>query len=298
MTVSQDALLESTETVQAQISNPSNLAVTVTGATATANIADDDSANAVLSVTTQGDETGPQSIVYTVTLDNQNDTGAAITFDVAFTGGNAVAGSDYTDTSGAGVISVAAGASTGTLVVPVLDDPDLEALETLEATLSNPSNGAVTVTGAVATANITDNDSANAVLSVTTQGDETGPQSIVYTVTLDNQNDTGAAITFDVAFTGGNAVAGSDYTDTSGAGVISVAAGASTGTLVVPVLDDAGSGSAGNPRSDALQSVQRCGDGHRCGGDGEHHRQRQCQRGAVGDDARRRDRLRRASSTR
>ncbi|MCH8137606.1 MAG: cadherin-like domain-containing protein, partial [Proteobacteria bacterium] len=145
VTVSQDLLLEATETVQAQISNSSSAAVTITGSTATANIVDDETANAVLSVTTQGDETGPQNIVYTVTLDKQNDTGAAITFDVAFTGGNAVAGSDYTDTSGAGVISVAAGATTGTLVVPVLDDPDLEALETLEATLSNPSNGAVTV---------------------------------------------------------------------------------------------------------------------------------------------------------
>ena len=239
VTVSQDALLEATETVQAQISNSSNAAVTITGPTATANIVDDETANAVLSVTTQGDETGPQNIVYTVTLSRQNDTGAAITFDVAFTGGNAVAGSDFTDTSGVGVISVAAGASTGTLVVPVLDDADLEALETLEATLSNPSNGAVSVTGPTATANITDNDSANAVLSVTTQGDETGPQNIVYTVTLSRQNDTGAAITFDVGFTGGNAVAGSDYTDTSGVGVISVAAGATTGTLVVPVLDDA-----------------------------------------------------------
>ena len=246
VTVSQDLLLEATEMVQAQISNPSNAAVTITGSTATANIVDDETANAVLSVTTQGDETGPQSIVYTVTLSRQNDTGAAITFDVAFTGGNAVAGSDYTDTSGVGVISVAAGASTGTLVVPVLDDADLEALETLEATLSNPSNGAVSVTGP--TANITDNDNANAVLSVTTQGDETGPQNIVYTVTLDKQNDTGAAITFDVAFTGGDAVAGSDYTDTSGVGVISVAAGATTVTLVVPVLDD--------PDLEALETLQ------------------------------------------
>ena len=42
--------------------------MTITGATATATIADNDGANAVLSVTTQGDETGPVAIVYTVTL--------------------------------------------------------------------------------------------------------------------------------------------------------------------------------------------------------------------------------------
>ena len=37
-----------------------------------------------------------------------------------------MAGSDYTDVSGVGVLSVAAGATTGTLTVPVLDDADLE----------------------------------------------------------------------------------------------------------------------------------------------------------------------------
>jgi hypothetical protein len=214
--------------------------VTVTGAIATANITDDESATAAVSVTQQGAESGaPTSIIYTVTLSKTNNTGSAITFDAAHSGGTATVGSDFTDTFGAAVISVANGATTGTLTVPVLDDALLEGTETVQATISNSSFAAVTITGASATANITDDESANAVLSVTQQGDEAGPVNIIYTVTLSRTNNTGSAITFDLTDAGtGSATSGTDYTAFGGAGSVSIADGASTGTLTVTVLDD------------------------------------------------------------
>ena len=52
--------------------------------------------------------------------------------------------------------------------------------------------------GVTTSTNITETDTANAVLSVTTQGNENGLVDIVYRVTLSQQNDTGAAITFDI----------------------------------------------------------------------------------------------------
>src|SRR5207344_1726146 len=182
-----DALLEATETLQATISNSSNPAVSIATATATANITDNDSATAALSVTTQGDETGPVAIVYTVTLSQVNNTGAAITFDIASTGGTATSGADYTAIPGGAQISVANGASTGTYTVTVTDDALLEATETLQATISNSSNPAVTIATATASANITDNDSATAALSVTTNGVE-GGTNIVYSITLSQVN--------------------------------------------------------------------------------------------------------------
>src|SRR5207244_3476972 len=217
-----DALFEGTETVQATISNPSNPVVTITGATATANIADNDAESATLSVTQHGSEAGgPTNIIYTVTLTNANGTGAPITFDVANSGGTATSGTDFTAFGGAAAISVAIGASTGTLTVPVIDDGLLEGTETVQATISVPSNAAVTITGASATANITDDESANAVLSTTTQGNETGPVNIVYTVTLSKTNNTGSAITFDVTDPlTGTATSGSDYTAFGGAAAI------------------------------------------------------------------------------
>ncbi len=131
---------------------------------------------------------------------------------------SSASGSDYTAIAGAAQISVADGASTGTLTVLVTDDALLEATETIDATISNSSNPAVSINTASATADITDNDTATADLSVTTQGDESGPVDIVYTVTLSLTNNTGSAITFDIDDDlSGSATSGSDYTAIAGA---------------------------------------------------------------------------------
>ena len=134
------------------------------------------SSGADLSVTTQGDEAGPVDIVYTVSLSRINNTGSAISFDLDdLLTGTAASGADYTAIAPAAQISVADGAHTGTLTVPVTDDALLETTETIIARISNPSHPAVTIGTSDATANITDNDTATADLSVTTQGDEAGP---------------------------------------------------------------------------------------------------------------------------
>src|SRR5262249_47611597 len=92
------------------------------------------SPTASLSATTQGNEAGPTSIVFTVTLSRANDTGAAITFDLSDAGtGTATSGSDYGAIPAGAKISVAPGASAGSFTVPVLDDLLLEATETVVA---------------------------------------------------------------------------------------------------------------------------------------------------------------------
>ncbi len=170
--VSNDSLLEATETVIAQISNSSNAGVTIGTASATANITDNDTATADLSTTTHGDETGPVNIVYTVTLTKTNNTGSAITFDLDDLGtGTAMSGSDYTAIAANAQISVANGASTGTLTVLVTNDSDLEPTETVIVQISNSSNAAVSVGTASATANITDNDIEAPSFIVTTAAD-------------------------------------------------------------------------------------------------------------------------------
>jgi hypothetical protein len=102
------------------------------------------------------------NIVYTVTLSKTNNTGTAITFDLDDLGtGSAMSGLDYTAIAANAQISVANGATTGTLAVLVTDDSDVEVTETVTAQISNSSNAAVTIGTASATANITDNDVAN-----------------------------------------------------------------------------------------------------------------------------------------
>ena len=77
------------------------------------------------------------TIVYTVTLDKVNNTGTAITFDLADLGtGTASAGSDYALIPGGAQISIADGAATGTYTVAVVDDALLESTETVDAQIS------------------------------------------------------------------------------------------------------------------------------------------------------------------
>ena len=236
VSVLDDSLLEATKTVDGIISNSSNPSVTIGTATATADILDDETATAALSVTTQGSETGPVNIVYTVTMSKTNNTGSAITFVFNTADNTATAGSDYFPLVGAG-ISVADGATTGTVSVTVVDDSLMEGTETVDGTISNASHTAVTIVTATATGQILDDESATANLSATVQGDEDGPVSIEYTVTLSGTNNTGSAVTFTFDTADNTAIAGSDYTAVSG-GSISVADGATTGTTTVTVLND------------------------------------------------------------
>ena len=238
VTVLDDSDMEGTETVDGTIGNSSSASVTISTATATADIADDEAATADLSATVQGNEDGPVTIQFTATLSRVNNTGSAITFDFNTADNTATADSDYTAVSGTANISVDNGSTTGTTTVTVLDDALLEATETVDGTISNASHPGVTIGTATAAGDILDDETATADLSATVQGDETGPVAIEYTVTLSLTNNTGSAITFDFDTADNTAVVGSDYTAVSGVGNISVADGANTGTITVPVLDD------------------------------------------------------------
>ncbi|MCK5028999.1 MAG: hypothetical protein KAR57_05145 [Bacteroidales bacterium] len=115
--------------------------------------------NADLSVTTQGNESDLVSIIYTVTLSGKNETGDAIIFDFNTNGGTATAGEDYTAITGASAnLTIANGASTGTITVEVLQDVIAEEIETVNAEIANASYENVTIITAQATANIEDDD--------------------------------------------------------------------------------------------------------------------------------------------
>ena len=162
-----EAIQEDDETIDFTLTNAS-AGVSIGDANAdlttqtahTYTITKDDLINASIATTSNGDEATPTDIVYTVTLSTVNNSGAAITFDTSVTGGTATSGTDFTDTTGVGTISIADGASTGTLTVTVINDSINDPnTETVDVTLSNPSNSAVTILTATASATITDNDS-------------------------------------------------------------------------------------------------------------------------------------------
>ncbi len=238
-----DALLEADETF-AVVAEPNAAAVTAGIAsgqqTVQVTLSDATTAQATLTATdgAEGDSSTP--VNFTVTLDKANATGAPVQFTVAFSG-TATPGDDYTDTA-TGTVTIADGAQTATITLPVLDDAVYEGDETVIATLSNPSDTSVTIGTAAATATITDNDfpALTASVAVTQNGDEETPTDIIYTVTLSGENHTGAPITFDTAFTGGTATATDDYgASVAGSKTITIVPGARSGVLTVPVVNDA-----------------------------------------------------------
>ena len=166
LTVSNDALLEGTETIIATIAS-ANGAVPVV-ASDTADIIDDEETSLEISIGSPVDATVEDggTISFAVSLSAQNQTGGPITGDVTYTtgAGMAIEGTDFGTMS---TFSIPNGASVATISTTAIGDDLVEPTEAVIAILSNPSIGAVHATLFTDTAYIFDEDSANLEISIT-----------------------------------------------------------------------------------------------------------------------------------
>ena len=159
---------------------------------------------------TEGDS-GTKQAGFVVTLSNPSD--QAITVDYATGPGTAIAGSDYTTTTG--TLTIPAGSAQQTINIPILGDTVLEADETFVVNLSNPTNA--TLFTNVATGTI-QNDEPLPGLSINNVTVTEGNGSSVtatFTVTLSSANPINT-VTVNYATANGTATSGADYTSTSG----------------------------------------------------------------------------------
>ena len=135
--------------------------------------------------------------------------GREVVVGYASSDGTAKAGSDYSQVSGS--VTFAAGQTSRTVRVPIVDDSLDEPNETLALTLSGPLNAVLG--DAAATGTILDDD-APPSLSV---GDASGREDIgmlVFTATMDATS--GRRVAVDYSTSDGSARAGSDYRSVSG----------------------------------------------------------------------------------
>jgi len=231
VTILDDAVFEDDETFTVTLSNPQEATLGTPKVAAVA-ITDDDvlpelSFSAASSVVAEA----AGSVDLTVNLSVAST--ADVTVDYATTDGTAAAGADYTATSG--TLTIPAGQLSGTITVPILDDAVFEGDEDFSLTLSNPQ-GATLGTPATSTITITDDEglpdvSFSAASSVVAEA----AGSVDLTVNLSAAS--AADVTVDYATTDGTATAGADYTATSG--TLTLPAGQLSGTITVPILDDA-----------------------------------------------------------
>ncbi len=150
--------------------------------------------------------------------------------------GTAIAGVDYTTTSGDLIIP--AGETNGTVSVPTIENTTGDGTRNLSLTISNPSQGALGQ--ATASGEISDNEP-SVVVDFTTTGQTINEVNGTATVTI---RLTGGVSPVDVTVpytlsgsANPTAVAPADYTLADG--TITIPAGQVLGTLTFPIIDDA-----------------------------------------------------------
>lgn len=176
---------------------------------------------------TEGDS-GTKVASFTVSLSDSFS--QAVTVDYATVDGTAVAGSDYE--AATGTLTFAAEETSRTISVNVLGDDVAEATERFTVELSNPAGGALSLGDAEGTATILDNDQITLTVDdlAVREGNASQAQ---FTVRLSKAS--ASAVTVNYATTDGTAVAGTDYTATSG--TLTFAAGETERTVTVDLAN-------------------------------------------------------------
>ena len=222
-----DTVDEDEETFTFRLSQPQGATIS-TGA-ATGVIVDDDD-EPVLAVEDEAEREDAGDLVFTVTLEPAS--GREVTVAYVTSDGTATEPADYAQASG--MLTFAAEETSQTIEVPLVDDAVDEAPETFTLTLSSPANaGFESGTTLAATGTITDDD-APPTVSV---GDETAEEDagdLVFTVMLEPAS--GREVTVAYATSDGTATEPADYTRTSG--TLTFAAGLTSRTVAVPIVDD------------------------------------------------------------
>ena len=181
---------EGAENYQITLNDAAGYAV---GTDVTANGVLNDAAAAIsLSVADASAAEGDGAMSFTVTASSAPSTAVTFKYTVtAESGDTATAGTDFTAVTAAakGSGTIAANAQTTTISVTLADDNTAESDETFTVTLSEPSGA--TISDAVATGTITDDDEAGVTISADTLTVTAGA-SKTYTVVLDS--DPGAQV--------------------------------------------------------------------------------------------------------
>ena len=234
---------EDNETATLTLSNSTN--ATISDATADLVITDDDGIEIGLSTAHSGGSTdnltvgeGDGTGTFTVTLDQTSS--SDITIEYTTSSGTATDGSDYTGTTG--TLTISAGETSGTVTIPITDDTTDEATETATVTLGNPVGATLNADTTSADFVITDNDGPEIWFSDPGVGDSTAGNVTVgesdgnatFTVTLSEAP--AEDVTVEYATGSGTATNGTDYTGTTG--TLTISAGVTTGTIVVPITTD------------------------------------------------------------
>ncbi|MFM6550077.1 MAG: Calx-beta domain-containing protein, partial [Microcystis panniformis] len=231
-----DTIVESDETVALTLAAGTGYTVGTTAAV-TGTITNDDVTLPTITLAvspTSVSEDGTTNLIYTFTRTGATTNTLTVNYGITGTANT----SDYTGaTPGTGkTITFAAGASTATLTIDPTADTIVESNETVALTLAAGTGYTIGTTAAV-TGTITNDDllpNLNLSANQTIVEGNTNPQNVTYTVTLSNTST--QTITVQYATANGTAIAGSDYTSTSG--TLTFNPGVTSQVINIPILND------------------------------------------------------------
>lgn len=155
VTINQDTIEEAPETIRFALRDPTGGMTLGARSNTVLTITDDDPAGAVAfaSAVYTAAEGGPAAVI---TVTRTGGTASGVTVQYATSNGTAIAGADYV--SRAGTLTFAAGQTSRTFTVPIVDDSLGEAVETVNLTLSNTGGGGVLGARRTAVLRILDNE--------------------------------------------------------------------------------------------------------------------------------------------
>ena len=166
----------------------------------------------------------------TITINRTGATSGAVSVHIATANGTATAGPDYAAVSQD--LNFAAGETSKSVSVPIIDAGVIGGSKTVALALSNPSAGAELGWPSTATLTITDDDRAIAFSAAGYSVDESGGSA---NITIIRSGPTSSSDTVHFATANGTAAAGSDYTAVSQN--VSFAAGEISTSVSIPIID-------------------------------------------------------------
>jgi hypothetical protein len=230
-----DTLFESDETFDIALASPTGGAVLGTQPTTTVTIIDNESHIQFQDPAYSVAENGGNVVL---TLTRTESTALAQSVHWAAANGSATAGSDYgtaaVTTAPSGNVTFAAGQTTQTISIPILQDTMIEGPETFTVTLSSTNNGAVLGATSTATVTIGDDDRGVAMQDASLNVPEDAGNAVV---TVLRTGSSSGAMSVNYATANSSAVSGTHYTAVSG--TLNWADGdAAPKTISIPIIDN------------------------------------------------------------
>ena len=238
LTIVDDDIFEADETFSIVLTQLAGLSIAQPSFTLTI-LNDDEPTGATpptLTISAPPTNEGLIGLPVTFTLDTPALGGESFNF--ALPSGTAIAGVDYLDFGGTGFVQFAAGETTQNLGLTLIDDTIVEPDETFSIVLTNPTGLLIPQPSLTLTILNDDEGTAPSLPSLTISASPTneGLIGLPVTFTLDSPAVGGESFSF--ALPSGTAIAGEDYLDFGGTGFIDFAAGETTQTLGLTLIDD------------------------------------------------------------